>query len=102
MLFVDASATAAILDGTFRNIVEENFDAGVRLGESVEKDMIVLLSASTGAWSQLRHLSMSRLTACRTICRIWSATSASTCATRQPAGFMPGSLKGMVRNFASA
>ena len=29
-----------ILDSTFRNIVEEGFDAGVRLGESVEKDMI--------------------------------------------------------------
>ncbi|MBS0521919.1 MAG: LysR family transcriptional regulator [Proteobacteria bacterium] len=31
-----------ILDSTFRNIVEERFDAGVRLGESVEKDMIAV------------------------------------------------------------
>jgi len=31
-----------ILDGAFRNIVEEGFDAGVRLGESVEKDMIAV------------------------------------------------------------
>lgn len=31
-----------ILDSTFRNIVEESFDAGVRLGESVEKDMIAV------------------------------------------------------------
>ena len=31
-----------ILDATFRNIVEEGFDAGVRLGESVEKDMIAV------------------------------------------------------------
>lgn len=31
-----------ILDNTFRNIVEEHFDAGVRLGESVEKDMIAV------------------------------------------------------------
>lgn len=31
-----------ILDSTFRNIVEEQFDAGVRLGESVEKDMIAV------------------------------------------------------------
>lgn len=30
------------LDSTFRNIVEEGFDAGVRLGESVEKDMIAV------------------------------------------------------------
>lgn len=29
-----------LLDGAFRNIVEEGYDAGVRLGESVEKDMI--------------------------------------------------------------
>lgn len=29
-----------VLDSTFRNIVEDGFDAGVRLGESVEKDMI--------------------------------------------------------------
>lgn len=31
-----------LLDSTFRNIVEEAFDAGVRLGESVEKDMIAV------------------------------------------------------------
>ncbi|MGX7875202.1 LysR family transcriptional regulator [Mesorhizobium sp. ORM6] len=31
-----------ILDSTFRNIVEEGFDAGVRLGESVERDMIAV------------------------------------------------------------
>jgi DNA-binding transcriptional LysR family regulator len=31
-----------ILDSTFRNIVEEGFDAGVRLGESLEKDMIAV------------------------------------------------------------
>lgn len=31
-----------VLDSTFRNIVEERFDAGVRLGESVEKDMIAI------------------------------------------------------------
>src|SRR3569833_318716 len=30
------------LDGGFRNIVEDGFDAGVRLGESVEKDMIAV------------------------------------------------------------
>ncbi|ATC25537.1 LysR family transcriptional regulator [Caulobacter vibrioides] len=30
------------LDSTFRNIVEEGYDAGVRLGESVEKDMIAV------------------------------------------------------------
>lgn len=31
-----------ILDSSFRNIVEEGFDAGVRLGESLEKDMIAV------------------------------------------------------------
>lgn len=31
-----------LLDSTFRNIIEERFDAGVRLGESVEKDMIAV------------------------------------------------------------
>ena len=31
-----------LLDSTFRNIVEEGFDAGVRLGESVEKDMVAV------------------------------------------------------------
>ncbi|MFE0014103.1 LysR family transcriptional regulator [Mesorhizobium sp. NPDC059054] len=30
------------LDNGFRNIVEEGFDAGIRLGESVEKDMIAV------------------------------------------------------------
>lgn len=31
-----------ILDSSFSNIVEKGFDAGVRLGESVEKDMIAV------------------------------------------------------------
>jgi DNA-binding transcriptional LysR family regulator len=31
-----------VLDSAFRNIVEEGYDAGVRLGESVEKDMIAV------------------------------------------------------------
>lgn len=31
-----------LLDSTFRNIIEEGYDAGVRLGESVEKDMIAV------------------------------------------------------------
>ena len=31
-----------LLDGAFRNIVEDGYDAGVRLGESVEKDMIAV------------------------------------------------------------
>ncbi|MBP1847847.1 DNA-binding transcriptional LysR family regulator [Rhizobium petrolearium] len=35
-------AVELILDSTFRNIVEEHFDAGVRLGESVGKDMIAV------------------------------------------------------------
>ncbi|MFZ3584514.1 LysR family transcriptional regulator [Loktanella sp. DJP18] len=30
------------IDGAFRNIVEDGFDAGVRLGESIEKDMIAV------------------------------------------------------------
>lgn len=30
------------IDSGFRNIVEEGFDAGVRLGESIEKDMIAV------------------------------------------------------------
>lgn len=35
-------AVELILDSTFRNIVEDGYDAGVRLGESVEKDMIAV------------------------------------------------------------
>lgn len=31
-----------LLDSSFRNIVEEGYDAGVRLGESIEKDMIAV------------------------------------------------------------
>jgi len=30
------------IDGGFRNIVEDRFDAGVRLGESIDKDMIAV------------------------------------------------------------
>ena len=29
-------------DNTMRNIVEERFDAGVRLGENIDKDMIAV------------------------------------------------------------
>lgn len=39
--YPDISVEVA-LDSTFRNIVEEGYDAGVRLGESVEKDMIAV------------------------------------------------------------
>lgn len=31
-----------LLDSTFRNIIDDGYDAGVRLGESVEKDMIAV------------------------------------------------------------
>ena len=44
-----------ILDSTFRNIVEERFDAGVRLGESVEKDMIAVRIGPTGVSSPSPH-----------------------------------------------
>lgn len=40
-VYPDISVELA-LDSTFRNIVEEGYDAGVRLGESVEKDMIAV------------------------------------------------------------
>ena len=39
---IPTSSVELSLDSRFRNIVEEGFDAGVRLGESIEKDMIAV------------------------------------------------------------
>ena len=39
---IPTSEVELSIDNGFRNIVEEGFDAGVRLGESVEKDMIAV------------------------------------------------------------
>src|SRR5699024_4349823 len=50
-----------ILDSSFRNIVEEGFDAGVRLGESVEKDMIAVRIGPD--WWQIAVASPEYLTA---------------------------------------
>ena len=79
------------LDSGFRNIVEDGFDAGVRLGESVEKDMIAvrigpdwrLVAVASPAYFAERPV--------RSIRRIWSSTTASTCASQPRAGCMPGS-----------
>src|SRR3989338_8688591 len=38
------------IDHGFRDIVAEGFDAGVRLGESVEKDMVAMRIAPDGRW----------------------------------------------------
>ena len=87
-----------LLDSTFRNIVEEGFDAGVRLGESIEKDMIAVRIGPDWRWLRWHRQIISTRMACQSTRRISSGTSASTCATRPQAVSMRGSLQKTVRS----
>ncbi len=78
------------IDNKFRNIVEDGFDAGIRLGESVERDMIAVRVGPD--WRMVAVASPRYLATrpCRTIRRTCWAMIASTCARPQEAS-MPGS-----------
>lgn len=73
-----------------KDIVAERFDAGVRMGEQVEKDMIAvrigpqMRMAAVAAPSYLASRARPRTP------QDWPATPASTCACRPTAGCMPG------------
>jgi len=67
-------------DNGLRNIVEDGFDAGVRLGETVEKDMVVVRIGPDGGWSRSAPPTTSPGMACRRLRKTWSATTASGCA----------------------
>ena len=46
----------------FRDIVEDRFDAGVRLGDTIDKDMIAIRSGRSCAWLRWLHRPTSRCT----------------------------------------
>jgi DNA-binding transcriptional LysR family regulator len=86
----------------FINIVEERFDAGVRLGESLDKDMIAvrispdwrLVAVGSPAYFQAHGFPQHPGS--------WFLTSASISGKYGPAASMPGSLRRMVGNCVSA
>lgn len=88
-------------DNGMRNIVEERFDAGVRLGESVDKDMIAVRIGPTGVCGRWVHPTILPATAFHGCRRIWSGMSASTRARLPGADFMPGNLKRTAASFGS-
>ncbi len=89
------------IDNVLRNIVEERFDAGVRLGESLDKDMIAvrvspdwrLVAVAAPAYFATRSQPL--------VPRTSSGTTASTIAMAGPAVSMPGSSKGTGANCGS-
>ena len=80
------------------DIVTERYDAGVRFGEQVEKDMIAVRIAPDMRMVGRGLLPISRSGRCRSTPRTWSATIASTSACRPMAGSMPGSSRKTAAN----
>lgn len=80
------------LEDRLVNIVEEGFDAGVRLSESIERDMVHVSSPTpSDSWWSGRRVTW-RATARPSARRISSATNASPFARGPPARCTPGSL----------
>jgi DNA-binding transcriptional LysR family regulator len=82
-----------VVDNGFVDIVEGRFDAGIRLGESVDKDMIAVRIGPDMRMAVVGHhlislqiLHLKRRTSCK-------ITGVSICACRQPVGFTTGSLR---------
>lgn len=82
-----------VIDNGFVDIVDGRFDAGVRLGESVEKDMVAvrigpdIRMVVVGAPSYFdAHGIRKRLTT-------FSSIGALTCASLQPVGCTTGNLR---------
>ena len=78
------------IDAKWTDIVEQRFDAGVRLGESVEKDMIAVRIGPNCACWWLARLTISQNTGTRKHPMILRNIHASICACRRWAGFTPG------------
>ncbi len=81
-----------VVDNGFVDIVEGRFDAGIRLGENVDKDMVAVrdwtryadgCGGSSGVFL-LQTLRLKRLTSYKII-------AASTCVCQLPVGFTTGS-----------
>ena len=80
-----------VVDYGLTDIVAERFDAGVRGGEQIAKDMIAVRIGPTCAWPSLARRPTSRSGRCPGRRRSWSSTTASTFACRPMAASMPGS-----------
>ncbi len=90
-----------MVDNGFVDIVEGRFDAGIRLGENVDKDMVAVrigpdmrmaVVGGTGVFL-LQTLRLKRLTSYKTI-------AASTCVCQLPVDFTTGSSSEKGKLFA--
>lgn len=79
-------------ESNLTNIVTERFDAGVRIGEHIEKDMVALRIGRRCAWQSLGRLHTSRSGQSPNGLTNSPPTSASTCAVRHAATIIRGSL----------
>lgn len=78
------------VDNGLTDIVDGRFDAGIRLGEQVAKDMIAVRIAPICAWPSSARRTTLRATARRKRPMSSTATAALICAYRPSAVFMPG------------
>ena len=58
--YPEVKVEIAVVDQGLTDIVSERFDAGVRLGEHLHRDMIAVQSARTSGWAPLPRRSISR------------------------------------------
>jgi len=92
-----------VIESGFTDIVAERFDAGVRLGESIAKDMVAVRIGPDLRMAVVGRQRISRRSRNRERRRIWPIMSASICGCRRPAGSMHGNCKRGAENstFAS-
>ena len=87
------------VDYAFTDIVAERYDAGVRLGEQVAKDMIAVRIAPDMRMTVVAAPSyLCEGAHCRRSRRICSRTHASICACRRMAAYMRGNSRRARRN----
>ena len=89
------------LDTEFRNIVEDGFDAGVRLGESIEKDMIAVRIGPDWRLVAVASPAYLKEYPCHSTPKTSCSTSASS-GVRRPVVIIHGSSRRMGRSSVSA
>lgn len=90
-----------VVDNGFVDIVEGRFDAGIRLGESVDKDMIAVRIGPDMRMAVVGHRLISRQTLHPKRRTSYKIIGASICACRLPVDFTTGSLRRMGSRYGS-
>lgn len=82
-----------VVDNGFVDIVEGRFDAGIRLGESVDKDMIAVRIGPDMHMAVVGARHILPLIPCLTRLTSYKIIAVSICACRRPVDFIIGSLR---------